>query len=58
MASPFHVPVKDNAKLKALLERIQNDTELHQLWKSANINAVALPIPEVAPVTNAILPIS
>lgn len=40
MASQFHVPVKDNAKLKALLERIQHDIELHQLWKSANINAV------------------
>ncbi len=40
MASQFHVPVKANAKLKALLERVQNDTELHQLWRSANINAV------------------
>lgn len=36
----FNVPVRDNAKLKAVVERIQNDVELNQLWKSANINAV------------------
>lgn len=40
MASAFQVPVRDNAKLKALIERIQADAELNQLWKSANINAV------------------
>ena len=36
----FSVPARDNAKLTALLERIQGDAELNQLWKSANINAV------------------
>jgi metal-dependent HD superfamily phosphatase/phosphodiesterase len=40
MASSFHVPAKNNAMLKVVLERIQNDVELNQLWKSANINAV------------------
>ena len=36
----FHVPAKQNARLKQLLERITSDVELHQLWKCANINAV------------------
>lgn len=36
----FNVPVRENAKLKALVERIQADAELNQLWKSENINAV------------------
>ncbi len=40
MSSSFHVPVKENAMLKSVLERIQADTELNQLWRSANINAV------------------
>lgn len=34
------MPAKENAKLKALLERINADAELKQLWKSANVNAV------------------
>ena len=36
----FHVPAKDNKKLATLLERINADRELLQLWKCANINAV------------------
>ncbi len=36
----FNVPPKNNAKLKKVLERIQSDLELQQIWKSANINAV------------------
>lgn len=36
----FNIPVKGNAKLKQLLDRINADQELHQLWKCANINAV------------------
>lgn len=36
----LNVPVKDNDKLKRLLELIDSDAELNQLWKSANVNAV------------------
>lgn len=36
----FKVPVHENAKLKTLIEGIQADPEINQLWKSANINAV------------------
>lgn len=36
----FKVPVHENAKLKTLIENIQADPEINQLWKSANINAV------------------
>ena len=34
------VPVRGNIKLKKLLENINNDKSLVQLWKCANINAV------------------
>ena len=36
----FTVPVKENAKLKRLVEIIQADAELNQLWRSANVNAM------------------
>jgi len=36
----LRVPPRDNEKLKQLLERIDADLELNQLWKSANVNAV------------------
>ena len=36
----FYVPAMGNAKLHALLRRINTDTELQQLWKCANVNAV------------------
>jgi metal-dependent HD superfamily phosphatase/phosphodiesterase len=36
----FNVPTRDNAKVKSLLARIKADSELRQLWKSANVNAV------------------
>ena len=36
----FHIPTKKNTKLKQLLARINEDAELLQLWKCANINAV------------------
>lgn len=36
----FSVPVRDNARLKALVERVRQDAELWQLWRSANVNAV------------------
>jgi hypothetical protein len=37
---PFQVPVKSNEKLKRLIARINEDKELLQIWKCANINAV------------------
>jgi metal-dependent HD superfamily phosphatase/phosphodiesterase len=36
----FEVPVQGNAKLKAVLERINGDEELKALWKASNINAI------------------
>ncbi len=37
---PLRIPTKNNEKLKQLLDRLNEDRELHQLWRSANINAV------------------
>ncbi|MBM3269003.1 MAG: HD domain-containing protein [Candidatus Sericytochromatia bacterium] len=37
---PINIPVKQNEKLEALLERVQRDEELNQLWRCANVNAV------------------
>ncbi|MBT8341169.1 MAG: HD domain-containing protein [Desulfatitalea sp.] len=36
----FTAPLRDNNKLKILIDRINEDKELFQLWKCANINAV------------------
>jgi len=36
----FKIPVRNNKKLKALVNRINADQELFQIWKCANINAV------------------
>jgi metal-dependent HD superfamily phosphatase/phosphodiesterase len=36
----FYVPARRNARLQALLDAINADTSLHQLWRCANINAV------------------
>ena len=36
----FHVPARSNEKLKKLLDVINADQELLQIWKCANINAV------------------
>lgn len=36
----FEVPTRHNTKLQQLVDRINADAELKQLWKSANINAV------------------
>ena len=37
---PLRVPSRHNERLSQLLVRINDDLELHQLWKCANINAV------------------
>jgi uncharacterized protein len=37
---PFHVPAKRNKKLAKLIELINKDDELQQLWRCANVNAV------------------
>lgn len=37
---PFSVPAQGNKKLKKLLHGINNDPELFQLWRCANVNAV------------------
>ncbi|MDI7274369.1 MAG: HD domain-containing protein [Anaerolineae bacterium] len=37
---PIRVPTRHNLKLRQVVERINADAELHQLWKCANINAV------------------
>jgi metal-dependent HD superfamily phosphatase/phosphodiesterase len=36
----FYVPARRNARLQALLDAINADISLQQLWRSANINAV------------------
>ncbi|MDY6881032.1 MAG: HD domain-containing protein [Desulfatiglans sp.] len=36
----FKIPVRDNKKLQLLLDRINADQELFQIWKCANVNAV------------------
>src|SRR3972149_6132381 len=36
----FSVPARHNPKLQALVERINADEELWQLWRCANVNAV------------------
>lgn len=37
---PINIPVRQNQKLEAVLQRAEKDTELNQLWRSANVNAV------------------
>jgi metal-dependent HD superfamily phosphatase/phosphodiesterase len=39
-ANRIRVPSRDNTKLAAVIERVNNDIELFTLWKCANINAV------------------
>jgi len=36
----FRIPTKNNTVLERLLGRIYADTELHQLWRCANMNAI------------------
>jgi len=36
----FSVPVRQNAKLQQLVDRVNADKELLQIWKCANVNAV------------------
>lgn len=36
----FEIPTRHNQKLRTLVERINQDAELWQLWRSANINAI------------------
>lgn len=36
----FNIPVKQNERLKQLVDLVQADVELNQLWRCANINAV------------------
>lgn len=37
---PFHVPAKRNKKLAHLVEMLNKDEEVNQLWRCANVNAV------------------
>jgi uncharacterized protein len=37
---PLTIPTRHNIKLAQVLERINADRELHQLWKCSNVNAV------------------
>jgi metal-dependent HD superfamily phosphatase/phosphodiesterase len=36
----FKIPLRNNKKLKSLMNRINEDRELYQIWKCANVNAV------------------
>lgn len=37
---PIRIPSRHNPRLQRIVERINADLELHQLWKCANVNAV------------------
>ena len=37
---PLNLPTRHNDQLQRVLDKINADAELHQLWKCANINAV------------------
>jgi uncharacterized protein len=36
----FHVPARHNTKLQRLVDEINADVSLHQIWRCANVNAV------------------
>jgi len=36
----FKIPIRNNKKLRALVDRINGDQELFQIWKCSNVNAV------------------
>ena len=36
----FKIPLRNNKKLKTLVDRINGDQELFQIWKCANVNAM------------------
>src|SRR5947209_16144745 len=36
----FHVPARHNTKLQQLVDGINADVSLHQIWRCANVNAV------------------
>jgi len=38
--SKFNIPTRHNQKLQAVLERVNADEELWQLWRCANVNAM------------------
>lgn len=40
LPAPFRVPARHNRKLASLLDAINADAELRQLWRCANVNAV------------------
>jgi metal-dependent HD superfamily phosphatase/phosphodiesterase len=40
MVMEFKIPIRNNKKLKALVDRINGDRELFQIWKCSNVNAV------------------
>src|SRR5215468_5315967 len=39
-SATFTVPAKHNPRLQQLVDRINGDEELRQLWRCANVNAV------------------
>ncbi len=40
MSIALNIPARHNQRLQTLLARVEEDEELHQLWRCANINAV------------------
>src|SRR5947209_9531596 len=36
----FHVPARHNTRLQRLVDEINADVSLHQIWRCANVNAV------------------
>lgn len=37
---PINIPTRDNEKLAGLLQKINQDEELHQFWRCANVNSI------------------
>ncbi len=38
--STFNIPYRNNAKLKAIMEKIKDDKKLHAYWRCANVMAI------------------
>lgn len=37
---PINIPTRDNQKLAALIVKVNQDVELHQMWRCSNVNSI------------------
>ncbi len=40
MSYTFNIPYRNNAKLKAVMERVKDDKKLQAYWRCANVMAI------------------